>query len=196
MGRTGVINRPASCTLFTRAHELQSAREDQMRGKSERGAPRGAMVGVGLAAAFGLALAACGGGQTTVMAPPAQPMKVSAITLLEGKAMVSCPQEIMSELHEKLTAKLYKPGAFGKGPNVKLAYRVVDYNASDAARVSFGSVTGQAKGSLAVEAVYLYKSRKGLRKIRSEGKVGRTPRRKSIRDPIEHLADRGACYTA
>src|SRR5258708_39539895 len=91
MGRTGVINNPASCTLFTSAHELQSAREDQMRGKSERGAPRGAMVGGGLAAAFGLALAACGGGQTTGLAPPAQPMKVSAITPLEGKAAAACP---------------------------------------------------------------------------------------------------------
>jgi len=166
-----------------------------MRGKSERGAPRGAMVGVGLAAAFGLALAACGGGQTTVMAPPAQPMKVSAITLLEGKAMVSCPPEIMSELHEKLTAKLYKPGAFGKGPNVKLAYRVVDYNAGDAARWSFGSVTGQAKGSLAVEAVYLDKSGKELGKIRSEGKVGSSLLGKSMDDAVEHVADEVAVYT-
>jgi hypothetical protein len=104
---------------------------------------------MGLVAAFGLALAACNG-QTTVVAPPAQPMKVSAITLMEGKPAVSVPPEIMSELHDKLTAKLYKPGAFGKGHNVKLAYRVVDYNAGDDSRWSFGGVTGQAKGSVTV----------------------------------------------
>jgi hypothetical protein len=166
-----------------------------MRGKSEMGAPRGAMVGMGLAAALGLTLAACGGGQTTVMAPPTQPMKVSAITLMEGKSMVSCPPEIMSELHEKLTAKLYKPGAFGKGSNVKLAYRVVDYTAGDPSRWSFGSVTGQAKGSVTVEAVYLDKGGHEIGKIRSEGKVGSSLLGKSMDDAVEHVADEVAVYT-
>jgi hypothetical protein len=166
-----------------------------MRGKSGMRAPRGAVVGMGLAAAFGLTLAACGGGQTTVMAPPSQPVKVSAITLMEGKPMVSCPPEVMAELHEKLTAKLYKPGAFGKGPNVKLAYRVVDYTAGDASRWSFGSVTGQAKGSVTVETVYLDKSGKELGKIRSEGKVGSSLLGKSMDDAVEHVADEVAVYT-
>jgi hypothetical protein len=166
-----------------------------MRGKSETSAPRGATVGLGLAAALGLALAACGGVQTTVVAPTAQPVKVSAITLMEGKATVSCPPEIMSELHEKLTAKLYKPGAFGKGSNVKVAYRVVDYNAGDDSRWSFGSVTGQAKGSVTVETVYLDKSGRELGKIRSEGKVGSSLLGKSMDDAVEHVADEVALYT-
>ena len=54
---------------------------------------------------------------------------------------VGCSPKVIELLHEKLTAKLYKPGAFGKGSNVKLAYRVVDYTAGDASRWSFGSVT-------------------------------------------------------
>ena len=166
-----------------------------MRGNSERGARSGATVSLGLATAVGLALAACSGAQTTVMTPPANPVKVSAITLMEGKPMVACPPEVMSELHEKLTAKLYKPGAFGKGPNVKLAYRVVDYTAGDDKRWSFGSVTGQAKGSLAVEAVYLDKSGHELGKIRSEGKVGSSLLGKSMDDAVEHVADEVALYT-
>jgi len=165
-----------------------------MRGNST-GARPGAMVKLGMAAAVGLALAACSGAQTTVMNPPANPVKVSAITLMEGKPMVSCPPEVMSELHEKLTAKLYKPGAFGKGPNVKLAYRVVDYSAGDASRWSFGSVTGKAKGSLTVEAVYLDKSGHELGKIRSEGKVGSSLLGKSMDDAVEHVADEVALYT-
>lgn len=166
-----------------------------MRGKSETSAPQGAAMKIGLAAAFGLALAACSGAQTTVVAPPTQPMKVSAITLMEGKPTVAVPQEIMSELHEKLTAKLYKPGAFGKGSNVKLAYRVVDYKAGDDSRWSFGSVTGQAKGSVTVEAVYLDKGGHELGKIRSEGKVGSSLLGKSMDDAVEHVADEVATYT-
>ena len=88
-----------------------------------------------------------------------------------------------------------QPGAFGKGPNVKLAYRVVDYSAGDASRWSFGSVTGKAKGSLTVEAVYLDKSGHELGKIRSEGKVGSSLLGKSMDDAVEHVADEVALYT-
>src|SRR5690242_15253036 len=167
-----------------------------MRGKSETTAPHGAAVKMGLVAAVGLALAACGGAQTTVVAPTAQPVKVSAITLMEGKATVAVPPEVMSELHEKLTAKLYRPGAFGKGPSVKLAYRVVDFNAGDeSSRWSFGSMTGQAKGSVTVEAVYLDKRGHELGKIRSESKVGSSLLGKSMDDAVEHVADEVASYT-
>jgi hypothetical protein len=165
-----------------------------MRGKSETSAPQGVMR-LGLVAAVGLALAACSGAQTTVVAPTAQPMKVSAITLMEGKPTVSVPPEVMSELHEKLTAKLYKPGAFGKGNNVKLAYRVVDYSAGDESRWSFGSMTGKAKGSVTVEAVYFDKSGHELGKIRSEGKVGSSLLGKSMDDAVEHVADEVVTYT-
>jgi hypothetical protein len=166
-----------------------------MRGKSETTAPHRAAVKMGFVAAVGLTLAACGGAQTTVVAPTAQPVKVSAITLMEAKPTVSVPPEVMSELHEKLTAKLYKPGAFGKGSNVKLAYRVVDYSAGNESRWSFGSMTGQTKGSVTVEAVYLDKGGHELGKIRSEGKVGSSLLGKSMDDAVEHVADEVASYT-
>jgi hypothetical protein len=151
---------------------------------------------MGLAMAIGLALAACSSAQTTVVAPPAETMKVASITLMEAKPTVPVPPEVMSELHEKLTAKLYKPGAFGKGPSVKLAYRVVDFNAGDeSSRWSFGSMTGQAKGSVTVEAVYFDKRGHELGKIRSEGKVGSSLLGKSMDDAVEHVADEVAGYT-
>ena len=166
-----------------------------MRGKLETTAPHGAAVKIGLAMAFGLALAACSSAQTTVVAPPAETMKVASITLIEAKQTVPVPAEIMSELHEKLTAKLYRPGAFGKGPSVKLAYRVVDFNAGDDSRWSFGSMTGQAKGSVTVEAIYFDKRGHELGKIRSEGKVGSSLFGKSMDDAVEHVADEVASYT-
>jgi len=150
---------------------------------------------MGLAMAFGLALAACSSAQTTVVAPPAETMKVASITLIEAKQTVAVPSEVMSELHEKLTAKLYRPGAFGKGPSVKLAYRVVDFNAGDDSRWSFGSMTGQAKGSVTVEAIYFDKRGHELGKIRSEGKVGSSLFGKSMDDAVEHVADEVASYT-
>jgi hypothetical protein len=166
-----------------------------MRGKSETSAPHGAAVKMGLAMAIGLALAACSSAQTTVVTPPAETMKVASITLLEAKPTVAVPPEVMSELHEKLTAKLYRPGAFGKGSNVKLAYRVVDYSAGNESRWSFGSMTGQTKGSVTVEAVYLDKRGHELGKIRSQGKVGSSLLGKSMDDAVEHVADEVGSYT-
>ena len=166
-----------------------------MRGKSETTAPHGTAVKIGFVAAVGLALAACGMAQTTVVTPPTETMKVASITLMEAKPTVAVPPEVMSELHEKLTAKLYRPGAFGKGPSVKLAYRVVDYSAGDESRWSFGSMTGQAKGSVTVEAIYFDKRGHELGKIRSEGKVGSSLFGKSMDDAVEHVADEVASYT-
>jgi len=167
-----------------------------MRGKLETSALHGAAMKMGLVVAIGLALAACSSAQTTVVTPPAETMKVASITLMEAKPTVAVPPEVMSELHEKLTAKLYKPGAFGKGPSVKLAYRVIDFNAGDeASRWSFGNMTGQAKGSVTVEAVYLDKRGHELGKIRSEGKVGSSLLGKSMDDAVEHVADEVASYT-
>lgn len=161
------------------------------------GAYRRAAARLALVAAVGLALAACGGVETTVIEPPAQPIKVGAIAVQEGKPMVSCPPEVVTELRDKLTAKLYKPGGFGKGNTLKLAYRVVQYDGGDpSSRWSFDALRGANKGSLVVEAVYLDKGGKEVGKIRSEAKVGSSLLGHSIDDAVEHAANEVAEYTA
>lgn len=165
------------------------------------GVHRRAVARLALVSAVGLALAACGGVETTVVAPPTQPIKVSSITVQEGKPMSNCPPEVVTELRDKLTAKLYKPGAFDKGNaksnTLKLAYRVVEYDGGDqSSRWSFDAVRGTNKGSLVVEAVYLDKKGKEVGRIRSEAKVGSSLLGHSIDDALEHAADEVADYTA
>ena len=66
---------------------------------------------------------------------------------------------------------------------------------ANAWREDRGSVTGQAKGSVTVEAVYLDKGGHEIGKIRSEGKVGSSLLGKSMDDAVEHVADEVAVYT-
>jgi HAMP domain-containing protein len=156
-----------------------------------RGATRLALLIAGAAA-----LAACSNAETTVVEPPAQPIKTAALSLQEGKPAAPCPPEVMAELRDKLTAKLYKPGAFGKGSTLKVTYRVLEYDGGDGSSFwSFGSLTGKAEGSLVVETIYSDKSGHEIGRIRSEGKVGSSLFGHSMDDAIELAANDIAEYT-
>ncbi|HEX7969087.1 MAG TPA: hypothetical protein VF502_12780 [Stellaceae bacterium] len=166
-----------------------------MPGKDRTGVLRGAM-GTAAVAAIGLALAACSGAKTTVENSAAQPVKVAAITLQEARPTVDCPPEVVEQLREKLTAKLYKPGGFGKGNNLKLTYRVVEFNGGDgSSRWSFNNVSGKG-GALTVEAIYTDRRGKEVAKISSAGTVGSSLMGGSIDKAIDKVTDEVADYTA
>jgi hypothetical protein len=166
-----------------------------MLANDRKAALRAAAVKAGVVGAIAMTLAACGGAQTTVV-EPAQPIKTTAIMVQEMRSSVSIPSELMAELRDKLTAKLYKPGGFGKGNGLKLAYRVVEYDGgTGASRWSYNAMTGSAEGSLVIEAVYLDKSGKEVGRVRAEGKVGSSLLGHSMDDAVDHVTDELAQYT-
>ncbi len=165
-----------------------------MPGKDRKSALRGAM-GPAAAAALGMALAACSTAKTTVVDPAAQPVKVAAITLQEARPAVDCPPGVVEQLREKLTAKLYKPGGFGKGNNLKLTYRVVEYAGTDASsRWSFNNLAGKG-GAVTVEAIYTDRRGKEVAKISSAGTVGSSLMGGTIDKAIDKVTDEVADYT-
>ncbi len=163
-----------------------------MPGKDRKSALRGAMG----PAVIALALAACSSAKTTVVDPAEQPIKVAAITVQEARPAVDCPPEVVTQLRDKLTAKLYKPGGFGKGNNLKLTYRVVEYDGGDgSSRWSFNNVAGKG-GALTVEAIYTDRRGKEVAKISSAGTVGSSLMGGSIDKAIDKVTDDLADYTA
>lgn len=166
-----------------------------MPGKDRKGILRGAM-GPAMVAALGMALAACSSAKTTVVDPTDQPMKVAAITVQEARPTVDCPPEVTAQLRDKLTAKLYKPGGFGKGNNLKLTYRVVEFDGGDgSSRWSFNNVSGKG-GKLTVEAIYTDRRGKEVAKISSAGTVGSSLMGGSLDKAIDKVTDEVADYTA
>jgi hypothetical protein len=118
-------------------------------------------------------LAGCGAGRTLVMAPPNARVQVASVEVTEGPSTVTVPDDVRLGFQHKLQDLLYRDGPFGKGHDLRLSYRFIQFNPGNQfTRWFSGGIGNAGEGSLTVEVKYFDGASQELSTIQAEGKIG------------------------
>lgn len=120
-----------------------------------------------------LIFAGCGTARTFVMEPVSTKINANTVEIVEGKSTVDVPKEVTDKFHQQLEQILYDKEKFGRGSELKITYRFIQYNKGNQfTRWMWGGIGNSGEGTLTIEAVYSDVTDKQLAKIQSEGKIG------------------------
>lgn len=144
----------------------------------------------------GLVLAACGTGRTMITAVPQDRQTVSTLTLTESASTVPVPDEVRAGLRKQLDAALHEKAKFGRGEEMSVRYRFVQFTAGDRfQRWFWGGIGNAGEASVTVECVFVDRSGAERAKIMSEGRIGSGFFGGSVESALEKVAEEIANFT-